>query len=516
MNAVRTGFRQSISLRNRAVPRTSQSIQLLQMSHLELVDAITQELVENPLLEAEEDFSDTENVTELESDSIVDADWSEDDFENHVKETLEAELPDPTNTDVGAYEQLDPNESIEGEIEWDDRTEHVEPKPTGSEHDKSEFLENQSIQQDLNGHLLEQLQLADCTEKEARIASIVFEYLNEDGYISLSTAELLAEIQPMQQCGANELEDVLALVQQFSPLGVCARDLRESLLIQTRARSGLEEIVPDVMKVLLNHFDLLAEQRLDSLRCEFDGERLAEIVQFIGQLNPRPAASFAVERVEYVEPEARVRKHAGEWRVEMLDDQIPNLRISDWYKHYRSSLGGRQSRTKQDCSTPKDREFLQQHYSRAKLFLSSVRFRSQNVLKIVMEIVKYQQDFFDHGDTHMKPLVLADIASEIGLHTSTVSRLTSRKYIDTPHGIFELKHFFTNRVGTQPGKEHSSVAIRSVLKQLIQSENPVKPLSDQRIVHLLKEKNIEISRRTVTKYREALSIPASKERRRSA
>ena len=511
MSPMRTGFQQTVALRNRAVPRMSQSIHLLQMTKLELASAIEQELADNPLLEIDEPPDESENLHEPidESDSLgLDMDDSES-TEYVDSEALEQTL---------RLDRLDSDESIEREIEWDDQLTHLSSPRESNDADLSAVLENRSKSDTLIDHLCEQLRLSPCTDDEARIAEIVFEYLDEDGFITLSDELLLAEVQRFVACTMAELEDVLVLVQHFSPQGVCARTLRECLMIQTRALADTDERAPSVMRILRDAFDLLASQqfRLIGEALNMTSQVLNNAVEFIKHLNPRPASSFVDETVEYIKPEARVCKVGDTWQVEMLDDYVPQLKISDWYTEYRRSVGRKSSRELANSQDAKDRVYLKECHSRAKLLLSSLRFRNFNVMRILWVVVSKQQAFFEHGDGAMQPLLLADVADEIGLHNSTVSRLTTGKYLETPRGVYELKYFFSNRVGTQPGKEHSGVAIRAVLKNLIQGEDPGRPLSDQAIAIRLKESDIEISRRTVTKYRESLAIPSSKERRRVA
>lgn len=511
MSAMRAGFQQTVALRNRAVPRMSQSIHLLQMTKLELASAIEQELADNPLLEVDEPSVDSENLHEPidESDSLG---FDPDDSESQEFDDGEAIEPSLH------VDRLDSDESIEHEIEWDDQLTHLSSPREANDGDLSAVLENRSKSATLIDHLCEQLRLAPCTEDEARIAEILFEYLDEDGFVMLSDELLLEEVQRFVACTMAELEDVLVLVQRFSPQGVCARNLRECLMIQTRALAGTDNRVPSVMQILRDAFDLLSSQQLDQIGSELKMKRqvVNEAIEFIKHLNPRPASSFANETIEYIKPEARVRKVGDTWQVEMLDDYVPQLKISDWYTEYRRSVGRKSSREHANSTDAKDREYLKEFHSRAKLLLSSLRFRNFNVARILWVVVSKQQAFFEYGEGSMQPLLLADVADEIGLHNSTVSRLTTGKYLETPRGVYELKYFFSNRVGSQPGKEHSGVAIRAVLKNLIQGEDPRRPLSDQAIAVRLKESDIEISRRTVTKYRESLAIPSSKERRRVA
>ena len=512
MSAMRTGFQQTIALRNRTVPRMGQSIHLLQMTKLELASAIEQELADNPLLEIDEAPIESENLHEpvSESDSH---EFDPDNFESDIEEYAEQVAEDQQH-----FDRLDPDESIEQEIEWDDQLSHLSSPREPNDTDLVSVLENRSKSDTLFDHLCEQLRLTQCTEKEAQIAEIVFEFLDEDGFVALPNESLLIEVQRFVACSIAELEDVLALVQGFSPLGVCARDLRECLMIQTRALAGSDERVPNVMRVLRDAFDSLSTQQFDLIAESLDisYEVINDAVEFIKHLNPRPASSFSNERIEYIKPEARVRKVGNQWEVEMLDDYVPQVKISDWYAEYRRSVGRKPRHEHVNSADAKDREYLKECHSRAKLFLSSLRFRNFNVTRILWVVVAKQQAFFEYGEGAMQPLLLADVADEIGLHNSTVSRLTTGKYLETPRGIYELKYFFSNRVGNQPGKEHSGVAIRAVLKNLIQGEDPGRPLSDQAIATRLKESNIEISRRTVTKYRESLAIPSSKERRQVA
>lgn len=513
MSAMRTGFQQTVALRNRTVPRMGQSIHLLQMTKLELASAIDQELADNPLLEIDEATIESENLHEpvSESDSYeLDADDIELDIDEHTDQVTEEQQQH--------FDRLEPDESIEREIEWDDELSHLSSPRETTDTDLVSVLENRAKSDTLIDHLREQLRLSECTEKEAQIAEIVFEFLDEDGFVTLRDEALLVEVQRFVACSITELEDVLALIQGFSPLGVCARDLRECLMNQTRALAGSDERVPTAMRVLRDAFDLLSSQQFDVIADSLgiSNEIINDAVEFIKHLNPRPASSFSSERIEYIKAEARVRKIGDKWEVEMLDDYVPQLKISDWYSEYRRSVGRKPRHEHVRSADAQDREYLKECHSRAKLFLSSLRFRNFNVMRILWVVVAKQQAFFERGEGAMQPLLLADVADEIGLHNSTVSRLTTGKYLETPRGIYELKYFFSNRVGNQPGKEHSGVAIRAVLKNLIQGEDPGRPLSDQAIATRLKERNIEISRRTVTKYRESLAIPSSKERRQVA
>ena len=489
-------------------------MQLLQMSYLELSAAIERELEENPLLEVDEVGSEDEEPVESinEKESIQDNDWDEDEKEAWQKEANERSAT-PESEDVGAYELLGPDESIEAEIEWDDRLDHLDIGNSIDNYDVS-FIENRSRPESLREHLAEQLALSSCSEDNAKIALVIFDNLSEDGYITLEPAALLAEINQAVPCDQAQVDEVLALVQQFSPLGICARNLQECLLIQLGDCDKTKTDTQIAVRVIKEFFRELAENRLEEIAdiLNIDLATLTDAVGLIRRLNPRPAASYTDEVIEYVEPEARVVKVDGKWQVTRIIDNLPALKISAWYDSYRQSLSESWQKDK-SAQVQKDREFVKEQHARAKLFLSGLRFRQLNLMRVIDVIVKWQQEYFEHGASAMKPLILADVADELELHPSTVSRLTTKKYIHTPHGLLELKYFFTNRVGNQPGREHSGVAIRAMLKQVIDTEDSQSPFSDQKITDLLNEQNVTISRRTVTKYRESMSIPSGKQRK---
>ena len=488
-------------------------MQLLQMSNLELSAAIERELEENPLLELDEQELDSqEPVESKEEDSDSNEDWDEDDYEAWENEQNLA-ATSSTSENLGDLEDLNPNESIEHEIEWDDQLEHLD-LGAPSEYDDMARIEGQSRPESLDDHLQEQLDLAHCTEDEAEIARVVFDNLDSDGYIALGDAELLEEINLQAACTPDQLEDVLVLVQGFSPLGVCARNLQECLLAQVRACDLSKSTTRLALRIVRDHLGQLADRQIDwlSQELEVESSQLREAVDLIKRLNPKPAASYSNEFVEYIEPEARIVFVDGKWDVERGGGNYPSLKISSWYDSYRLSLSQAWKQQKTD-ETQKGREYVKEQHARAKLFMSGLRFRQLNIMRIIEVVVKWQQDYFNQGPSAMRPLILADVADELGLHASTVSRLTSRKYIQTSNGLLELKYFFTNRVGNQPGKEHSSMAIRAMMKEVIESEDQAKPLSDQKIADLLSKQNVDISRRTVTKYREAMSIPSGQKRK---
>ena len=318
-------------------------------------------------------------------------------------------------------------------------------------------------------------------------------------------AESLAGASTQPDISAAEVESVLKQVQQFEPVGVGARDLRECLLLQ------LHQLAPDTpsrdaaIDLIEGHFDTLARSDFNALAraAKTDVASLKRAMELVRSLNPRPGAAVGDFDCEYIEPDVFVSKVNGRWLVELNSDSVPRLRINDGY----AALVRRG-----DASA--DNAFLRNNLQDARWFLKSLRNRNETLLKVATEIIERQRGFLDYGEEAMKPLVLADIANAVGMHESTISRVTTRKYMRTPRGVFELKYFFSSHVATATGGEVSSTAIRALIRKVVAGENPNQPLSDSRIASMLADRNIEVARRTVAKYRESMAIPSSNARRR--
>jgi RNA polymerase sigma-54 factor len=303
----------------------------------------------------------------------------------------------------------------------------------------------------------------------------------------------------------DEVVAVLKRIQQFDPTGVGARDLAECLLLQ------LNQLAPDTPRLaqarvlVTEHLDVLAARDFAALKrkLKLSEAELTEVVQLIQSLNPRPGSSVSSESPEYVVPDVLVARKNGRWHVELNAEATPRLRINDTY----ASLVKR-------ADNSSDNTFLRDNLQEARWFLKSLQSRNETLLKVATKIVEHQRGFLEYGEEAMKPLVLHDIAEAVDMHESTISRVTNRKYMHTPRGIFELKYFFSSHVSTSSGGEVSSTAIRALIKKLTAEENPRKPLSDNKIAAILAQQNINVARRTVAKYRESLSIPPSNERKR--
>jgi RNA polymerase sigma-54 factor len=303
----------------------------------------------------------------------------------------------------------------------------------------------------------------------------------------------------------DEVEAVLRQVQNFDPPGVASRDLGECMLMQLRQFDPDTPWREQAMQVVTEHLDLLAGHDYAQLmrRMKLGEEDMQRVIALIRSLNPRPGSHLSSQRTEYIVPDVYVRKHKGVWRVELNPDVAPKLRINSLY-------AGMIRR----ADNSQDNNFLKDNLQEARWLLKSLQSRNETLLKVATCIVEHQRGFLEHGEEAMKALVLHDVAEAVEMHESTISRVTTRKYMHTPRGIFELKYFFSSHVSTASGGECSSTAIRALIKKLIAAEEPKKPLSDNKIASLLEQQGINVARRTVAKYREAMSIPPSNERKR--
>lgn len=482
-------------------PQLQQAIRLLQLSTLDLQQEIQTALDSNPLLDVDEDFdgpdsadlndqmgkeeaSNNEDLTpaqEAAAEETTDSEWNED-------------IPDdlPTDSDWDDTWQASAAPSASGEYQ------------SGGGGDDFDFDSRNGTTDDLQDHLLWQLNLTPMSDTDHIIAINIIEGVDDDGYLKESLDDILSSLDPELDVEMDELEAVLHLLQQFEPSGVCARNLQECLSLQLRQLPSETPWLPLAQKLVDNHIDLLGAKDYAALmrKLKVKEDELKLVIRGIQELNPRPGSQIAPQASEYVIPDVLVRKVKGEWRVELNPDIAPKLRINE---HYASMV--------KRADTSADNNFIKDHLQEARWFLKSLQSRNETLLKVANKIVEYQQDFLEQGDEAMKPLVLHDIAEAVSMHESTISRVTTQKYMHTPRGIYELKYFFSSHVSTTSGGECSSTAIRAMIKKLISAESPKKPLSDSKIANMLEEEGIKVARRTVAKYREAMHIPPSNERK---
>ncbi len=465
-------------------PQLQQAIRLLQLSSLELQAEIQEALESNPLLEVEEDFDYDDNSSE------------------HSDE-------DQASRDISQLENQDIPDDLPVDTKWEDMYDHQPVSSTGSGMIDSDMdRENQDDSGDsLQQHLLWQMRLTHFTETEEAIATMIIDSVEDDGYLKTTLEDIQQSLgEEFAEVELDEIETILHRIQHFDPVGVAARDLRECLLIQLRVfeASGMAHI--DLLRELIDkHLDTLAKRDYAMIKraLKVSDDELTELVRAIQLLNPRPGSQIQINNTEYIVPDVYARKFKGKWQLSLNPDNAPRLQIAE---HYAQLIN------RADNST--ENTYLKNNLQEARWFLKSLQSRNETLLKVTEAIVERQKDFLDHGEEAMKPLVLADIAEAVEMHESTISRVTTRKYLHTPRGIFELKYFFSSHVSTETGGECSATAIRAIIKKLVAAENPRKPLSDSKIADILGDEGINVARRTIAKYRETLAIPPSNERKR--
>lgn len=473
-------------------PQLQQAIRLLQLSSLELQTEIQDALESNMMLELAEDEAtpgngaggiDEPQVKNTDSDSEL----------SEINENINSEnIPDDLPVDSG----------------WEDIYESVVSYGRTQELPEFFSLENQDTQEKtLRDHLMWQLNLTPTTETDKVIAMAIIDALDDDGYLTCSTSDILAALGDDMEVELDEVDAVLRLVQAMEPAGVGARDLGECLTLQLNQCDPSTPWLDEARALVLNHLNLLAAHDYNQLmrRLKLSREDLTEVVALIQSMNPRPGNQVQDTSVQYIAPDVYVRKVNDTWKVELNTDSIPQLRINTSY----ASMIRRADHSS-------DNNSLKAHLQEARWLIKSLQSRNDTLLRVASTIVERQRAFLEYGEEAMKPLVLHDIAEALGMHESTISRVTTRKYMHTPRGVFELKYFFSSHVNTDFGGACSSTAIRALIKKLISAEKPQKPLSDSKIAKLLADQGIRVARRTVAKYRETMTIPPSNERKRLA
>jgi RNA polymerase sigma-54 factor len=474
---MKQGLQLRLSQQLAMTPQLQQAIRLLQLSTLELQQELQQALESNPLLEQ------TDLHEEVETQEPVDT------------ETLDS---------VDALEKPDMPEELPLDASWDEIYTAGTPSGTGVDYQDDELPVYQGeTTQSLQDYLMWQVELTPFTDTDRAIATSIVDAVDDTGYLTVTVEDIHEGIGD-DEIGLDEVEAVLKRIQRFDPVGVAAKDLRDCLLIQLSQFSPDTPRITEARLIISDHLDLLANHDFRSLMrvTRLKEDVLKEAVDLIQSLDPRPGQSIQTGEPEYVIPDVLVRKVNGRWMVELNSDSIPRLQIN---QHY----AGMCNNVRNDA----DSQFIRSNLQDAKWLIKSLESRNDTLLRVSRCIVEQQQAFFDLGEEHMKPMILADIAQTVEMHESTISRVTTQKYLHSPRGIFELKYFFSSHVSTEGGGEASSTAIRALVKKLIAAENPAKPLSDSKLTTLLSDQGIMVARRTVAKYRESLSIPPSNQRK---
>lgn len=474
---MKQGLQLRLSQQLAMTPQLQQAIRLLQLSTLELQQELQQALESNPLLE------------QIDTHEEID-----------TRETQDSETLDTAD----ALEQKEMPEELPLDASWDTIYTAGTPSGTSGDYIDDELPVYQGeTTQTLQDYLMWQVELTPFSDTDRAIATSIVDAVDDTGYLTVPLEDIL-ESMGDEEIDIDEVEAVLKRIQRFDPVGVAAKDLRDCLLIQLSQFDKTTPWLEEARLIISDHLDLLANHDFRTLMrvTRMKEDVLKEAVNLIQSLDPRPGQSIQTGEPEYVIPDVLVRKHNGHWTVELNSDSIPRLQIN---QHYASMCN--------NARNDGDSQFIRSNLQDAKWLIKSLESRNDTLLRVSRCIVEQQQAFFEQGEEYMKPMVLADIAQAVEMHESTISRVTTQKYLHSPRGIFELKYFFSSHVNTEGGGEASSTAIRALVKKLIAAENPAKPLSDSKLTSLLSEQGIMVARRTVAKYRESLSIPPSNQRK---
>ena len=463
---------QNMSQQQRLSPQLQQSLAILQAQVGELRQMIGQEMAQNPVLEAEErDTSADEERQE--------AELEDDDF------TAEFEKLSQMDEEWRTY--LQQSNSTHG------------PR-TSEEEERRQFLfDSLAAPVSLQDHLMQQLALVECAPEIRTLVELLIGGLDERGFLSATVAEMSLQ----QGIPLADLEAAKEIVQSFDPPGVGAEDLRECLLIQLK-RTGRGHSLES--RIISQYLDDLAKHRFPHIarRLGVEPGDITRAAEVIGTLNPRPAGTFTAAPQQYIVPDVYVERTGGKFAIAMEDGQLPRLRISNLYKDIMTNPRGNQEA----------RDYIREKIRSGKFLIRSIQQREQTIRRIAEEIVAHQQDFFLDGPTGLKPLIMSQVANVVGVHETTVSRAIAGKYMATPHGVFEMRYFFTSGLATEDGEQLSNTSVKATLAELIRQENSAEPLSDDDLAKQLNERGIRIARRTVAKYREALSILPSHQRKK--
>ncbi len=482
-------LRQTMNLSQNLVitPQLQQAIKLLQMSRLELESQVRNELEENPILEEaeilrEEDFERTkeaaaqvEGNTEMSSESTSE----------------QNSLQDPQKID---------------EFEWESYLETQHKMPREASHGNEEIMNYENVitaTQTLHDYLYWQVKMVGFSREEELMADALISYIDDDGYLKTPLSQIAEE----EKFSLPDLEDTLSLIHEFDPAGVGARDLKECLLIQAK---HLEEDTNDLVQLIQNHLKDLEKKNYEAIAKALNKplEEVAEMSQIIYSMDPKPGRAYAGNDTHYVTPDVYVYKVGDEYSVSLNEDGMPKLKISNFYKNM---LKGGSTPTGDTVAA----DYISEKVKSAVWLIKSIHQRQRTIFKVADSIVKHQKEFFDRGAAFLKPMILRDIAADIGMHESTVSRVTTSKYMHTPQGIYELKYFFNSGISSSDGGDSlASESVKLKIKDLVSKEDPKKPLSDQKLVDLLKKDGVDIARRTVAKYREILRILPSSQRKK--
>jgi RNA polymerase sigma-54 factor len=486
-------------------PQLQQAIKLLQLSTLELQQEIQEVLESNPLLELEE---------KAQSESSTEQNNLEEAFSNNTNDTTTEQVTSDGSEDqkasideistTEAMEKNDIPEELNIDTTWEDSYSAGVSNTGAVSSPADDYTYQGETTDSIQDHLLWQMELTPFTNTDKTIAIAIIEAVDDAGYLTVSPEDILESVGT-EGLELDEVEAVLKRINMFDPIGVAARSIADCLLIQLNQFSADTPYLKESKLIISEHIDLLGNRDYRQLmrKTKLKEDQLREVMRLIQSLNPRPGDAVIKGNDQYVIPDVTVEKKNGRWVVELNSDTAPKLSINKQYAAMSKTMK----------SSTDDGQFIRSNLQEAKWFIKSLESRNDTLLKVSNCIVQRQQGFLEHGAEAMRPMVLNDIAEAVDMHESTISRVTTQKYMHTPRGIFELKYFFSSHVSTENGGECSSTAIRSLIKKLILAETPAKPLSDSKMANILAEQGIKVARRTIAKYRESLAIPPSNQRK---
>ena len=481
-------------------PQLQQAIKLLQLSTLDLQQEIHQAIESNPMLEfVEESVEEDTPHDEADIPSKTDLDSNE---------VSGASLMSSSDEENSAWQEKIPAD-LEVDSHWDDIYQNTPASKHINEAEIINYETKDTTTDSLREHLLWQLNLTPMSEKDLSIGYAIIDAIDSNGALTIEIETIYSDLRNDFDVELDEVVAVLHRIQQFDPIGVGYRDLTECLLTQLSQLNDNEQMqsVENAKSIIKEHMKLLANQDYSQLmrKTKLSEKEIKDAEGIIKTLDPRPGSNIAPLSTTYLVPDVVVSKEtkSGQWKVELNPDTTPKIQINDNY----AALVKR-------ADSSDENNYLRNNLQEARWFIKSLLSRNETLMKVASRIVEHQKDFLEKGEEAMKPLVLHDIAEAVSMHESTISRVTTQKYMHTPRGIFELKYFFSSHVSTSDGGECSSTAIRAIIRRIISEENSHKPLSDNKITQVLEEKGINVARRTIAKYRESLSIPPSNERKR--
>ena len=484
-------LKQNLKLSQQLVmtPQLQQAIKLLQLSRLELVDTINQEMEENPLLEevSTDDMASEEAAIEAEEDV-------------HSIEKEEAKTPERASELTGEGDGRE-------EFDWNNYLEDY--GPVGMSYDRADSeaptLDNFLTQSpSLTEHLMWQMKLSPLSEEEMRVGAQIVGNLDNNGYLCAT----IAEIAQLEHVGENDVEAVLKKIQEFDPPGIAARDLQECLLIQARLLDPDNQLLAFIIRDHLKDLELKNYVHI-ARKLKTPLKEVETAVLMIAKMDPKPGSIYSEERAQTIIPDVYVVKSGDDYKIILNDDGMPRLRISNFYREIMAGLGGHDAAEEEN-----GKKYIRDKVQSATWLIKSIQQRQKTIYRVAESIVRHQRDFFDKGINYLKPLVLRNIAEDVEMHESTISRVVTNKYLHSHRGIFEMKYFFGSSIAQTSGENIASKSVKEELKKLVAEEEPKKPYSDCEIVDLLKARGIDIARRTVAKYREMMGILPSSKRKK--